>query len=66
MPRTTRKTSKWVLEQIQPKTSLKAEMTTKTVHFGYIMRGQGSLKKTMTLRSIGRQQDRRKTNYEMS
>lgn len=53
MPRTTRKMSRWVLEQ-EPETSLEAKMTTlKPSHFGHFTRRQGSLEKTVTLGNTG-------------
>lgn len=65
-PRTTRRTNKWVLEQIKPETLLEAKMTElKLVYSGHIMRRQRSLEKTIRLGKNTRQQEKRKIKYEM-
>ena len=61
------KMNKWVLDQIKPELSLEVKMLKlRLSHFEHITSGQDSLgKKNNNTGKGGRQQEKRKTKYEM-
>ena len=59
----TRKTNKWVLEQIKPETLLEAKMKKlKLFYFGHFVRRQGSLGETIMLGKIEGSRKRERPN----
>lgn len=65
MPWTNRNRNKWFLDQIKPETPLEAKLTKlKLSYFRHIMRSQGS-RKDSNAEINRRQQEKRKSKYEM-